>query len=75
VGRTEHGGAINFAAIIKFTQDQAGLNRLSDSHIISNQEANDIELKRHQQRHELIGSRLETNAANATEWTGATSQG
>ena len=44
VGGTEHRGAINLAAIIELTQDQTGLNGLSDSDVIGNQEADHIEL-------------------------------
>ena len=74
VGRAEHRSAIDLATVIELTQDKAGLNGLADADVVGDQQADDIQFERHQERDELIRSRLETDAPNPSEGARTASQ-
>src|SRR6185312_12448095 len=75
VGRTQHCHPFDLAAIQELASDQAGLDGLADTHIVSDQQAHWIKAQSHQQWHQLIGPRLDRQVAEATEWASATTQG
>jgi hypothetical protein len=63
MGRAEHGETVDFATIEKLSRNQQGLDSLPDADIVSNQKPHRVESKRHEQRHQLIGARLDGNPA------------
>ena len=71
VRRAEHGQALDLAAVQQLAGDQAGFDGLADAHIVGDQQADRVELERHQQRHELVGPRLDANPGKRAERPGA----
>ena len=69
--RAEDGEAVGLAAVDQLAQDQAGLDGLADADIVGDQQPHDGEAQRHQQRHELIGARLEAEPRRRAERPGA----
>ena len=65
VRRAEDGGAEDLTAVEELTGDQAGLDRLADSDVIGDQEADRRLTKGHEQRDELVGPRLDGDAGEA----------
>ena len=74
MGRAEHDGAIDVAAVEQLAGDEQGLDCLSDPNVVRDEEAHRIELERHEQRHELVRAGLDGDLANAPEGSGAPSQ-
>jgi hypothetical protein len=72
--RAKHRKPINLPAVEKLSRNQSPLDCLSDSDIVGDQEAHHVELERHQERHELIGARLEPDATGAAERAGTAAQ-
>ena len=67
MGRAQDRETIRLAAIDQLAQDQAGLDRLADADIVRDQQAHDGKAQRHQQRHELIGTRFEAQPRRRAE--------
>ncbi len=72
--RAEHGEPVGLAAVDQLAQDEAGFYRLADTDIVGDQQAHDRKPQRHQERHELIGARLETEPGGRAERTGAAAE-
>jgi len=68
--RTEHGEAGDLAAIMQLAHDQARFDRLADTDVVGDQQANRRLTERHQQRHELIRPRLDGDVGERAERTG-----
>ena len=66
VRRAEHGEALDLAAVEQLAGDQRGLDRLADADVVGDQQPHRVELERHQQRHELVGARLDGDPAEAS---------
>ena len=56
---------VDVAAVEQLARDQAGLDGLADADVVCDQQAHRIELERHQQRHELIGARLDARSGRS----------
>ena len=65
MGRTEDDGAIDVAAVEQFAGDEQGLDRLPHPDVVRDEQAHRVELERHEQRHELVGTRLDRDLTNA----------
>ena len=63
--RTEDDGAIDVAAVEQLACDEQGLDRLADPDVVGDEQAHGVELERHEQRHELVGSRLDRDLSEA----------
>lgn len=76
VRRAEDSQPAHLAPVEQFPRHQRRLDGLADAHIVGDQQADRVELERHQQRHKLVGPRLDRNAAEGAErsCTGAESQ-
>ena len=69
--RAQHGEALDIAAVDQFAGDERGLDGLSDTNIIRDQQAHRFLLQSHQERYELVSPRLDGDLAKASERTGA----
>ena len=69
----EDDGAIDVAAVEKLARDEQGLNRLAHPDVVGDEQAHGVELERHQQRHELVGARLDRDLSKAPKRSGAPS--
>ncbi len=69
VRRAQHGKPPDLATVEQFAGDDRCLDGLADADVVGDQEAHRVELERHHQRHELIGSRLDGDATEAAERT------
>lgn len=67
VRRAQDAEALDLAAVEEFAKDEAGLDGLADADVVGDQQANHGQAHRHQQRYELIGSRLEADARRRAE--------
>ena len=67
MGGREYGQTPRDAAIEQFPGDHARLDGLADAHVVGDQESHRIEAQSHDQRHELVGTRRNRNAAEGTE--------
>ena len=65
MGRTEDDGAIDVAAVEQLAGDEQGLDRLPHPDVVRDEQAHGVELERHEQRHELVGTRLDRDLTNA----------
>ena len=65
--RAQHGDAADLAAVEQLAGDEARLDGLADADIVLDEHAHRVELERHHQRHELVGPRLDRDAAEAAE--------
>ena len=74
MGRAKDDGAVDVAAIDQLAGDEQGLDRLSDSNVVGDEEAHRVELERHEQRHELVRAGFDRDLANAPKGAGAPSQ-
>ena len=70
----QHGEPIDLAAIDQLAHDQPSLDRLADADVVRNQQPHDGKPQRHQQWHQLVGTRLEAEACCRSERPGATPQ-
>src|SRR5262245_20557599 len=68
---TEHRQPSYLAAVQQLAGDKRCLHRLANSDVISDQQPHGIELERHEQGHELIGTRFNGDAGERAEWSGA----
>ena len=55
VRRAEHGQTLDLAAVEQLAGNEGGFDGLPDAHVVGDQDADRIELERHQERHELVG--------------------
>ena len=74
VRRAQHGEALDLAAVEQLARDERRLDRLADADVVGDQQPHRIELQRHQQRHELVGARLDGDLPEAAERAGAAAQ-
>ena len=74
VRRAEHGEAVDLAAVEQLAGDERGLDGLADADVVGDEQAHRVELERHEQRHELVGARLDGDLAEAAEGPGAAPQ-
>ena len=65
---------LDVAAVEQLAGDQESFDGLAHADVVGNQQAHRIELERHQQRHELVGARLDRDLPEAAEWSGAAPQ-
>ena len=65
--RAEDRETIRLAAIDQLAQDETTFDRLADTDIVGDEQSDDGKPQRHQQRHELIGPRLEAQARGGPE--------
>ncbi len=65
--RAEHRTSIDLAAVEQLARNQSPLDGLSDPDVVCDQESHRLKLERHQERHKLVGTRLEADAAGATK--------
>ena len=72
--RAQHGETVDLAAIDQLAQDQPGFDGLADADIVGDQQPHDGKAQRHQQRHELVGARLEAEPRRRAERPGAAPQ-
>ena len=72
--RAEDGGALDVAAVEQLAGDEQGLDGLPDPDVVGDEEAYRVELQRHEQRHELVGARLDRDVSDAPEGSGAAAQ-
>ena len=70
VRRAEHGEALSVAAVEQLASDQRGLDGLADPDVVGDQQPHGLELERHQQRHELVGPRVDGDATERAERSG-----
>ena len=70
VRRAEHGQPPDLAAVQQLAGDERRLDGLADADVVGDQQAHRVELERHHQRHELVGPRLDGDAAEAAERAG-----
>ena len=74
VRRAEDDGAVNVAAVEKLAGDEQSLDRLAHPDVVRDEQAHRIELERHEQRHELVGARLDRDLSKAPERAGTPAQ-
>ena len=74
VRRAEHGEAVDLATVEQLAGDHAGFDGLADADVVTNQQAHDLLLQRHQQWHQLVSARLEGVVAEAAEGAGTAPQ-
>ena len=74
MGRTEDRQAGDLATVDQFANDERRLDGLADADVVGNQQAHDFLLECHQQRHELVGARLDGDVAEAAKRAGASAQ-
>ena len=75
VWQADHGKASDPAALQEFAHQQERLDRLTDTNIISDEEAHDLLAQRHDQRHQLVRARAEGEPGQRTEGPGAIAEG
>ncbi len=69
--RAEDREARYFAAVEQFSGDERSFDRLADADVVGNQDADWVELQRHQQWHELVGPRLDCEVSKRAKGAGA----
>ncbi len=67
VRRTENGSALDIATVEELARDERRLDGLADADVVGDQQAHRIELERHQERHELVGARLDGDLTGTSE--------
>jgi hypothetical protein len=65
--QAEHSQAVDLAAVEQLAGDQRALDRLADAHVVGDEDAHGVLLQRHQQRHELVGPRLDGDPRERAE--------
>ena len=73
--RAENHRSVHLASVHELPEDETRFHGLADAHIVRDQEAHGIQAQRHHQRHELVGSGINANPAEAAERTGARPDG
>ncbi len=74
MGWAQDGAAIYFATIQQLAHDQTGFDRFANTNVIGDEQAHDGKAKGHQQRHELIGARLDGDVTEGAERASAITQ-
>jgi hypothetical protein len=74
VRRAQHGHALDFAAVEHFARNQRAFDGLADADVVGNQQADRGLLQGHQQRHQLVGARLDCDVAEAAKGSGSAAQ-
>ena len=74
VWRAQHGQAGDFAPVDEFAGNQPGLDGFADTHVVRNQQADGGQPQGHEQRHQLVGARLDGNVAKRAERPAARAQ-
>ncbi|MDT4870225.1 hypothetical protein FQZ97_1052960 [compost metagenome] len=74
VWRAEHGEALDLSTVEHFPGDQPGLDGFADTHVVGDQQADHLVLKRHQERNQLVGTWFDVDAPKSTEWAGTRAQ-
>jgi hypothetical protein len=74
VRRAQHDEPLDVAAVEQLAGDERGLDGLADADVVGDEQAHRVELQRHEQRHELVGARLDRDLAEAAERAGAAPQ-
>ena len=59
------------APVDQLARYQTGFDGLADTHIISDQNAHRLKLERHEQGHELVGPRFNSDISKRAKWSGA----
>ena len=72
--RAQDRKGVDLSAIHEFSKNEAGFNGLADTHVIRDQEAGQVDSKRHEQRHELIGPGLKSELRGGAEGPSTTSK-
>jgi hypothetical protein len=70
VGRAKNREASDLTAVVKLANNQAGLDGFADTGVVSHQEANRRLAQRHEQRHELVGTRLDGDVGKRAKGPG-----
>ena len=70
VRRAEHGEPFGVPAHEQLFGDQGGLDCFADSDVVGDEEADRAETQGHEQRHELVGARLDGDGAEGPERPG-----
>jgi hypothetical protein len=70
VRRAKHGEAVDLAAVPQFTCDEPGLDGLSDTDVIGDEEPNGGLPEGHQERDQLVGPRLDGDVGKRPEGSG-----
>ena len=74
VRRAEDHEPVGLAAVQQLAGDEAGLDGLADADVVGDQQAHRVQLEGHQQRDELVGARLDGDAAEGAEGAGAAAE-
>ena len=69
--RAQDDGSIDIAPVEQLARDEQGLDRLADADVVGDEQAYGVELERHEQRHELVGSRLDRDLPEAPKGAGS----
>ena len=67
VGRADHRDRADLTAIEQLAGDQQGFHRFAQTHLIGDQQPRHLLLECHQQRHQLVGARLQGQVSQAAE--------
>ena len=65
--RTQDGASGDFPSVEEFANDEPGFYGFSYSHIVGDKESHNRQAECHEQRHELVGPRLDGNVSKRTE--------
>jgi hypothetical protein len=68
VGGTQDGHALDLPPIEQLASDEACLDCFTNAHVIGDEHADWVELESHEQRDELVGSGLDGDAGQRSEW-------
>ena len=74
VRRAQHGQAGDFTPVDELAGDQPSLDGFADTHVVGNQKAHGGQAQGHEQRHQLVGPRLDGNVAKRAERPAARAQ-
>ena len=69
--RADDREALDLATIEQLAGDQPGLDGLADADVVGDQEPHRLLAERHQERHQLVGARLDAEIAEGAERPGA----
>ena len=71
VRRAQHAHALRVALLQQLLGDQGRFDRLADADVVGDQQADRVELERHQQRHQLVRARRHADPSDRAERAGA----
>ena len=74
VRRADDGQPLDFSPVEQFSRNQARLDGFANAYVVGDEQAHRILFHRHQQGHELIGSRLDVQVPETPKGTGAGAQ-